>query len=58
VSSKKVKKHAKHVKYILNKFQQNKLFTNRAKSEFAHEEMDFFKHILSRGGVKPNLKKL
>jgi hypothetical protein len=52
------KKHAKHVEYFLNKFQQNKLFANREKSEFAQEEMDFLGHILSRGGVKPNLKKL
>jgi hypothetical protein len=28
------------------------------KSEFAQEKMDFLKHILSKEGAKPNLKKL
>jgi hypothetical protein len=29
-----VKKHVEHLEYVLSKFQQNKLFANRTKSEF------------------------
>jgi hypothetical protein len=58
VYSKIVKEHVKHLEYVLSKFQQNKFFANRAKNEFAQEEMDFLRHILSREGVKPNLKML
>lgn len=53
-----VKKHTKHLEYVLFKLQQNKLFTNKVKSEFAREDIDLVGHILSREGVKPDLKKL
>jgi hypothetical protein len=43
----------------LNKLWQNKLFTtNRAKNEFAQEELDFLGHILLCEGMRLNLKKL
>ncbi len=51
--------HAKHLEYVLNKLWQNKLFTtNRAKNEFAQEELDFLGHILLCEGMRLNLKKL
>jgi hypothetical protein len=50
--------HVEHLEYVLSKFWQNKLFANRAKCEFAQEEMDFLGHILLKEGVTPNLKKL
>jgi hypothetical protein len=40
----------KDLEYVLCKFWQNKLFTNKAKSEFAQEEMNLLWHILSRKG--------
>ncbi len=58
VYSKTMKKHAKHLKYVLNKLYENKFFANKAKNEFAQEEMDFLGHILSWEGVMPDLKKL
>jgi hypothetical protein len=30
-----VEEHAKHLEYLLSKFQQNELFANRARNEFA-----------------------
>jgi hypothetical protein len=39
-------KHVKHLKYVLNTFQQNKLFANRTKSEFAEEKMDFLRPFI------------
>jgi hypothetical protein len=35
VYSKTMKEHVEHLKYVLNKFQENQLFTNRRNSEFA-----------------------
>jgi hypothetical protein len=35
VYSKMVEEHVKHLEYLLSKFQQNELFANRVKSEFA-----------------------
>ncbi len=58
VYSKTTEEHAKHFKYVLGKIQDNQLFANRAKSEFAQEKMNFLNHILSWEGVKANLKKL
>jgi hypothetical protein len=53
-----IKEHAEHFGYFLNKFWQNKLFANRVKNEFSQEEMDFLGHILSKEGLRLNLKKL
>jgi len=52
------KQHVEHLEYSLSKLRQNKFLASRAKSEFAQEEMDFLGNILSREGVRPNLKKL
>jgi hypothetical protein len=51
-----MKEHVEHLKYVLNKLWHNKLFANKVKSEFAQEEMDFLRHILSREGWSPTLK--
>jgi hypothetical protein len=56
--TKMAKEHKEHLEYVLNKLYENKFFTNKAKSEFAQEEMNFLGHILSWEGVRPNLKKL
>ncbi len=58
VYSKTTNEHAKHLKYILSKFHENKLFVNWTKSEFTRKEMDFMGHILSWEGVRHGLKKL
>jgi hypothetical protein len=34
VYSKTMKKHAKHLEYVLNKHRENKVFANRVKSDF------------------------
>ncbi len=58
VYSKTTKEHVEQLEYVLGKLQDNQLFAIGVKSEFAQEEMNFLKHILSCEGVKPNLKKL
>ncbi len=58
VYCKTIEKYVKHLKYVLNKFQQNIFFTNRTKNEFVQEDIYFLKHILSREGMNHDLKKL
>jgi hypothetical protein len=55
---KMTKEHVEHLEYVLSKFHENKLFANRAKSEFARKVMNFLGHILSWEGVRFNPKKL
>lgn len=49
VYSKTVEEHVEHLKYVLNKFHENKLFANKVKSEFDQKEMDFLGHIFVKG---------
>jgi hypothetical protein len=55
---KTIKEHVKHLEFVLNNLQQNKLFAIKAKNEFAQEEMDFLGHILSKERVRPHPKNL
>ncbi len=51
VYSKTMEEHVEHLKYVLfNKLQQNKFFVNRAKNEFAHEEMDLLGMFVQEKG--------
>jgi hypothetical protein len=56
VYSKFIKEYATHLEFVLQKFEENKLYTNRVKNEFANLEMDFLKHVLSWEGVRVDLK--
>jgi hypothetical protein len=58
VYSKTIKEHVKHLKFVLNKLHENRLYANKAKCEFAQEEMDFLGHILSREGMRLDPRKL
>jgi hypothetical protein len=46
VYSKSAKKHAMHLEFVLQKFKENKLYANQAKSEFASLEMEFLGYVL------------
>jgi hypothetical protein len=58
VYSKTIKEHVKHLKFVLNKLHENRLFANKAKCEFAQEEMDFLGHIFPREGMRLDPRKL
>jgi len=58
VYSKSIEEHVTHLKFVLQKFKENKLYANQAKSEFASLEMDFLGHVLFREGVRPNPRKI
>ncbi len=53
-----IEEHVEHLKYVLTKFHENKLFAKKAKNGFGQEEIDFLGHILSWEGVKLDPKKL
>jgi len=56
--SKSAKEHAIHLQFVLQKFQENKLYSNQAKGEFTSSKMNFLGHLLSQEGMRPNPKKL
>jgi hypothetical protein len=58
VYSKSIEKHVTHLEFVLQKFKENKLYTNQAKSEFTSPKMDFLGHVFSWKGVKPHPKKI
>ncbi len=58
VYSKFVEVHVIHLEFVLQKFKENKLYSNKAKSEFTSLKMDFLGHLLSQEGMKPNPKKI
>ena len=41
VYSKTAEEHAQHLEAVLGKLRDNKLYANREKSDFAHEEIEF-----------------
>jgi len=52
------KEHVTHLKFVLQKFKENKLYTNQAKNKFVSPKMNILGHVLSWEGVKPNPKKI
>ncbi len=51
---KRKEEHVEHLKYVLNKFCQNKFFTNKAKFKFAQEDTILKAHpIKGRDEAKP-----
>jgi len=46
VYSKSIEKHVMHLEFVLQKFKENKLYANQAKSEFASLEIEFLEHVL------------
>ena len=58
VCSKTAEEHARHLEEVLGRLRNNKLYANGEKSDFAHQEIEFLGHVLTRDGIKPNIKKV
>jgi hypothetical protein len=58
VYSKSTKEHVTHLEFVLQKFKEDKLYTNRVTSKFASLEMDFLGHVLSWEEVRVDPKKI
>jgi hypothetical protein len=51
VFSKTEKEHAKHLKLVLQKLREHKLYAKRSKCEFWLKEVSFLGHIVSNGVI-------
>jgi hypothetical protein len=51
VFSKTEKEHAEHLRLVLQKLREHKLYAKRSKCEFWLKEVSFLSHIVSNGGI-------
>jgi hypothetical protein len=58
VYSKTAEEHARHLEVVLQKLRDNKLYANREKSDFAQNEIEFLGYVVTKDGIKPNMKKV
>ena len=58
VYSKTAEEHARHLEAVLGRLRDNKLYANGEKSDFVHEEIEFLGHVVTRDGIKPDMKKV
>jgi hypothetical protein len=58
IFSKSKEEHAKHLKIVLKKLRDNKLYANLEKSEFELVEIEFLGHVLNGQGIQSDSKKI
>ena len=58
VYSKTVKECAQHFEAVLGRLRDNKLYANGEEGDFAHQEIEFLGHVVTRDGIKPDMKKV
>ena len=58
VFSKTKEEHADHLRLVLQKFKEHKLYAKRSKCEFWLKEVSFLGHVVSNGGIALDLGKV
>jgi hypothetical protein len=58
VYSKTVEEHAEHLRLVLQKLRENKLYAKRSKCEFWLKEVSFVGHVVSNGGISVDPSKV
>jgi hypothetical protein len=58
VFSKMEKEHAEHLKLVLQKLREHKLYAKRSKCEFWLKEISFLGHVVSNGGISVDPSKV
>jgi hypothetical protein len=58
VFSKTLEEHMQHLRTVLDKLRQYKLFANLKKSSFLQNEVKFLGHLVGEFGIKPNPAKI
>jgi hypothetical protein len=58
VYSKTKEEHAKHLRLILQKLREHKLYAKRSKCEFWLKEVTFLGHVVSNGGISVDPSKI
>jgi hypothetical protein len=51
IFSKNKEKHAEHLRLVLQKLREHKLYAKRSKCEFWLKEVSFLGHVVSNGGI-------
>ena len=51
IFSKTEEEHAKHIRLVLQKLREHKLYAKRSKCEFWLKEVSFLGHVVSNGGI-------
>jgi hypothetical protein len=58
VFSKTKEEHAEHLRLVLKKLRENKLYVKRSKCEFWLKELSFLGHVVSNGGIAVDPRKV
>jgi hypothetical protein len=58
VYSKTKEEHAKHLRLVLQKLREHKLYAKRSKCEFWLKEVAFLGHVVSNGGISVDPSKV
>ena len=58
IYSKSSANHAEHVRLVLQKLREHRLFANRSKCEFCKTEISFLGHVVSSQGLKVDPRKV
>src|SRR5438034_5939654 len=58
IYSENKKNHKKHIKKILKKFQEKKLYLKSKKCEFHKQQVEYLEHIIITEKLEMNLKKI
>ena len=58
VSNKTEEDHAEHLRLVLQKLKEHKLYAKRSKCEFWLKEVSFLGHVVSNGGIAIDLSKV
>ena len=56
--SKTVEEHARYLEAVLGRLSNNKLYANGEKNDFAHQKIEFLGHVMTKDGIKPDMKKV
>ena len=58
VFSRSVSEHEEHLRWVLQRLREHKLFAKRSKSDFGMTEIEYLGHVVSPEGVRPDPEKL
>ena len=58
IFSKTPEEHLQHLKLVLEKLRENQLYAQREKCAFLLEEVDFLGHVVTKGGIATDSRKI
>src|SRR4030081_2637554 len=58
IYSKSLDEHAEHIRQVLHKLREHRLYAKMSKCEFGLSELEFLGHIVSKNGIRTDPKKI